>query len=284
MTVKSLVIDSATPTTLYAVDNQGWLFKSVDSGGSWNQIGLLSGVKSVAVDPTNSSVVYVATDGGLLRSADGAKNWVWANNGLIPFQSISSTVWMIAIDPLNPATLYAETFNGIFKSTDGAGSWKKLDSIPLNGAINPPANNFYFSGGLTIDPSNPSTIYYELPDGHSILKSTDGGQSWNRLSIRSGTGSFLAVGGLVIDPGASSTLYATSAINDGSILKSTDGGQSWTAHAAAPPGTSITSLAVDPAFPSTVYAVYWSGESDWDLEERGLRRELERVFCSACFA
>ena len=60
---------------------------------------------------------------------------------------------------------------------------------------NPP---YYFSGRLTIDPITPSTIYIEVEaaGGASIFKSTDGGQTWNRLNISSGAAS--SVGGLVV--------------------------------------------------------------------------------------
>src|SRR5690348_6061313 len=53
--VKSLAIDPATPSTLYAIDQSGRLFKSVDSGGSWTIRGSLAGVNFVAVDPTDST-------------------------------------------------------------------------------------------------------------------------------------------------------------------------------------------------------------------------------------
>ena len=89
----------------------------------------------------------------------------------------------------------------------------------------------------------------------SILKSTDGGQSWNQLD--SGTG--INIFGLVVDPVTSSILYARSLRNDGNIFKSTDGGQTWTAHPAAPPGTSVSSLAIDPLSPSTLYAAGSNG-------------------------
>src|SRR5215469_12120092 len=59
--VTSLVIDSATPSTLYAVDSNGRLFKSIDSGWSWNSRGSVVGVSFAVVDPTNSSTMYAAT-------------------------------------------------------------------------------------------------------------------------------------------------------------------------------------------------------------------------------
>ena len=63
----------------------------------------------------------------------------------------------------------------------------------------------------------------------------------------------------MVDPVTSSILYARSLRNDGNIFKSTDGGQTWTAHPAAAPGTSVSSLAIDPVSPSTLYAAGSNG-------------------------
>jgi photosystem II stability/assembly factor-like uncharacterized protein len=212
--VKLLAIDPATPSTLYAIDWDGRLFKSMDGGGSWKVRGSVAGVSFVAVDPTNSSIIYAAAQRGVFKSIDGGENWAGADSGLAGFFYDST----ITIDPLTPATLYATTTQGVFKSTDAAQSWNKLDADPSG------TDYYGFGVEITIDPITPSTIY--LAPG-SILKSTDGGQSWNRLDTSSG------VSGLVIDPINTSTLYASS--SDGNILKTTDGGQTWTVHPAAPP-------------------------------------------------
>jgi photosystem II stability/assembly factor-like uncharacterized protein len=215
-----LAIDPATPSTLYAIDWDGRLFKSMDSGGSWKVRGSVTGVSFVAVDPTNSSIIYAAAQRGVLKSIDAGENWAGADSGLAGFFYYST----IAIDPLTPATLYATTTQGVFKSTDAAQSWNKLDTDPSG-------TDYYFGGGITINPITPSTIYLAYDGGpfnQGILKSSDGGQNWNRLDTPSG------VVGLVIDPINTSTLYASSS-PFGNILKTTDGGQTWTVHPAAPP-------------------------------------------------
>ena len=170
---------------------------------------------------------------------------------------------MIVIDPVTPATLYAAAGDGVFKSMDAARSWSKLDTLPPEAYANrnPP---YYLSGRLTIDPITPSTIYIEVAaaNGAGIFKSTDGGQSWNRLNIASSAA--YSVGGLVVDPVTSSTLYARSSGAGGSITKSTDGGQTWTLYQAAPSGGTVLSFAIDPVSPSNVYAVY-SSNPGWGI-------------------
>ena len=85
--VNSLAIDSATPSTLYAIDCNGRLFKSIDSGGSWKARGSVAGVSFVVVDPTDSSTIYAATEHGVFKSADGGENWAGADSGLAGFAS-----------------------------------------------------------------------------------------------------------------------------------------------------------------------------------------------------
>jgi photosystem II stability/assembly factor-like uncharacterized protein len=249
--LKSLVIDSATPSTVYAIDWDGRLFKSTDAGTTFNVRGTISGVRFVVVDPTLSSTVYAVTQRGVFKSADGGESWTAADSGLegIAYYSIT-----LAIDPLTPATLYAATERGVFKSTDAARSWNKLDTLPPEPGLAPFTDTSYSFAGITIDPVAPSTLYFSFEAGNNdrgILKSTDGGQSWNRLNTGPGVNIFP----LVVDPVTSSTLYAVSTKNDGAVYKSTDGGQTWTMHPLATSGGSALFLALDPISPSTVYAV-----------------------------
>jgi photosystem II stability/assembly factor-like uncharacterized protein len=261
--IRSLAIDTATPSTLYAIDFDGRLFKSIDSGGSWNVRGSVTGVGFVVVDPTDSSTIYAGTQRGLFKSSDGGENWTGADSGLAGNTSFQYPT--IAIDPLTPSTLYAVTPRGLFKSTDAAGSWNQLDTLPAE-AYTP----YDFEGGITIDPLTPTTIYIGFNSGkeQGILKSTDGGQSWNKLSNVTD----MIPSSVVVDPATSSILYARSSKFNGMVFKSTDGGQTWTMHPAAPAGTAVVSLAINPASPSTLYGLYWSSPS---LRAWGIRKSTD---------
>jgi photosystem II stability/assembly factor-like uncharacterized protein len=252
--IRSLAIDSATPSTLYAIDWDGRLFKSTDSGASWKVRGSLASLRFVVVDPTVSSILYAVTQHGAFKSVDGGESWAAADSGLEGIHSIT-----LSIDPLTPATLYAATERGVFKSMDAARSWKKLDTLPPQPGIAPfPDVPYYIASEISIDPVTPLTLYFSFYAGNhdrGILKSTNGGQSWNQLDSGAGINPF----GLRADPVASSILYALSSKNDGNIFKSSDAGQTWIAHPAAPPGTSVSSLAIDPLSPSTLYAASSNG-------------------------
>lgn len=71
---------------------------------------------------------------------------------------------------------------------------------------------------ITVDRLHPQTVYVASND--AMLKSTDGGGSWRRLT----PSAYGVSGGIVLDPRRSNTIY--SGAYDG-VYKSTDGGASW---------------------------------------------------------
>jgi photosystem II stability/assembly factor-like uncharacterized protein len=70
--VFALVIDPATPSTLYAgID--GGVYRSTDSGARWTATGLTNAnVQALAIDPRTPSTLYAGTNGGgVFRDVDG---------------------------------------------------------------------------------------------------------------------------------------------------------------------------------------------------------------------
>lgn len=68
--IYTLAIDPTTPSTLYA-GTTGGLFKSTNSGGTWNAAnnGLTSKpVSALAIDSSTPSTLYAGTTGGLFKS------------------------------------------------------------------------------------------------------------------------------------------------------------------------------------------------------------------------
>lgn len=160
--VTSLAVDPATPSTLYAgvfhaTPTGGGVYKSVDGGLRWRFVsgsiispaGRYYDVNSLAIDPSETSVVYAGTSGGgVFRSADGGATWMAANAGLGAL-----SVRALAIDPQNPTTIYSAADGaGIFKSTDGAKTWT---AATAGLGIRLPV-------ALAVDPTNPSRVYAGL--------------------------------------------------------------------------------------------------------------------------
>jgi len=240
----------------------GGLYKT--EAQTWNAIGPnpmyyafygnVSGrITSLAVDPTNSNIVYAAAaDGGLWKTTDGGTSWTPLTDN---FPRISSG--SVAIDPNNSSTIYYGTgelnFNidgypgsGVWKSTDGGTTWNQIlatASVPL-----------YYTGKIVV--ASNGTVYASgLYDSY---KSTDGGSSWTKLNLTNGT-----VDDIVVDPKNPGTIYASygstwtgDSLNYG-IHKSTNGGTSWTwLTSGLPPASQISraSIAIAPSNNQVLYA------------------------------
>jgi photosystem II stability/assembly factor-like uncharacterized protein len=172
------------------------IYKSVDGGKSWENLGLKKSehIGRVVIDPRDSKVVYVAAEGplwsasgdrGLYKTTDGGKNWkavltISENTGVVD----------VAIDPGNPDIVYAAAYqrrrhvftlidggpeSAIYKSTDAGATWNKLKSgLPAVdlGRI-----------GLAVSPVEPNVVYatIEAADGKGgIFRSNDKGATWEK--------------------------------------------------------------------------------------------------------
>jgi photosystem II stability/assembly factor-like uncharacterized protein len=104
-----LVVDPAVPGRVYAVGSfqTSGLYRTDDGGNNWIAIGSGlpdSPVYGLAIDPTNSSVVYAAPSaGGLYRSTDAGASWTLMTGLKVPI------VHSVAIDAFNPSLIYAGT-------------------------------------------------------------------------------------------------------------------------------------------------------------------------------
>ena len=254
--VSSLAIDPITSATLYAATSSG-LFKSTDAAGSWNSInsGFPSdaSIQNVVLDPTHPWTIY-ALGNAPFKSEDGGTSWAALNT--VPGTIFSGYAESLAIDPVSPNTIYvASMIDGgraagtasIAKSTDGGQSWQVV----------PAGIGYAFMNSLAIDPTAPSTVYASYsgnggsdtdPGEAGVLKSTDGGQSWNVVTVIPSASVFFDLQ-LAIDPSTPAKIYATyydSLSGVGGIIKSTNSGQTWNAANAGLSNFNIRLLAFDP--------------------------------------
>ena len=141
-------------------------------------------VSTIAVDPANTSRLYIGTQEGIFRSTDGGSSWISISDGLK-----NTDVLTLAIDPVNTRTLYAGTRSGAFKSINGGDSWTLMESCLYEVAVS----------AIAIDPANPDTLYALARDAAWLMvvfmnqksesrhesnlrdcafKSTNGGEKW----------------------------------------------------------------------------------------------------------
>jgi photosystem II stability/assembly factor-like uncharacterized protein len=250
------------PGTIYAIaqgnpQNTGGVFKSTDGGESWTAVNFGLGgdayfVSTLAIDPKNPDTAYAfGNDTGLYQTTNGGANWTSVGYGMTAgYGRQADAVIAMAVDPEDSNIVYAGTSAGIFKSSDGGISWSAVKSRLITDANGP-----LVISALAIDPQNPDTVYAIWPDT-GVLKTTDAGASWTAAYAEPITPIGLTV--LRIDPQNSGTMYAGTPAG---IFKTTDAGASWSAVNAGLPSDgnghlTISTLAIDPQTPSTIYAVY----------------------------
>lgn len=169
------------------------------------------GEDSVAVDPTNTSVVYMvfptehSTDiqtptnyVELYKSVDGGNHFTPGNMSAAailgnPNGSNRMDGEKLAVDPANTSVLYYGSDNqGLWRSLDDGMTWTQY---PLSGAVGPPTNvefvNIQFAKGpgtVTVNGVVVSKTIYAVSirnngdAGGDVYQSTDGGQTWKDLS------------------------------------------------------------------------------------------------------
>jgi len=140
--VSTIAIDPKDSKILYAGTAGyygGSLYKSTDGGENWEDIAgednvydpgdpdivrLKSGVTAIAIDPSNSKVIYAGTAqlGDVLKSTDGGNSWKLT--GLKDKGIINSLI----INPQNSNEIVAATWaKGFYKSLDGGNSWYEFN-------------------------------------------------------------------------------------------------------------------------------------------------------------
>ena len=235
-----VAVDPLNGQTCYAATAKGGVFKSTDGGQHWfaSSTGLLNlSVTMLAIDPTDSALLYATTNSGCHRSTDGGATWSYRSSGLT-----NTSTRAVLIHPQTPSTLYLATMGGVFRSTDGGNNW-----FPASAGL---SDIYVYS--LAIDPWQPSVLYAGTMT-QKVFKTTDGGGSW--LPANSGLPA-RTIDVLLADPFIPDTVYAGC---DQGLYKSTDAGNNWTASHAGIPSPHINGLITDPLLAGTLYSAVSAG-------------------------
>ncbi|MEW6745550.1 MAG: glycosyl hydrolase [Planctomycetota bacterium] len=216
------------PYTFYVAYASGGLWRTVNNGVTFEplfdqQPTIIMG--DVALDPNDKNTIWVGTGEnnssrssyggmGVFRSSDGGRTW--SSMGLAD----SDRIGRIVIDPRNSRRVYVAALGrlytpggerGIYRTLNGGASWERvLAGDDWTGFID-----------LVIDPSDPDVLYaaswerqrrpwnlVEGGAGSGLWKTTNGGDTWQRLSGGFPAGPNVGRIGLALAPSQPRTLYA----------------------------------------------------------------------------
>jgi len=215
--IRDLTLAPSAPDTIFAATYGGGLLKSINDGATWTTLLPSSGgyVYSVAVHPTNASIVLASGCAQVSRSADGGLTW----STTLGVAEGCSDLQQVVFDPINGSIAYAALGDGLHRSTDGGLTWNLVGGAGL------PAGPFSWVT-VAIAPSSTNILYLALKGGNSLLigfyRSTDSGATWTQVGAPIGDADYWGWS-LRVNPTNPNLIYA------GCVLLSTsaDGGNTW---------------------------------------------------------
>ena len=267
------------PYTFYMGSTGGGVWRTTNAGRTWqnltdNDFGAGS-VGAVAVAPSDPNVIYVGTGSacprgnvsigdGMYRSTDAGASW--QHIGLERAGAISR----IRIHPKDSNRLWVAVLGqifgsnperGVYRSADGGETWEHVLYLSDDAGM----------ADLELDPFNPRVLYaaawrverkpWTLIDGSDeggLFRSTDGGDTWDRLEGGLPTGVLGRIG-VSASPARRGRLWTiiTAADGRGGIFRSEDHGDSWKKVSDEPElltrGWYYSHIYADPADPNTVW-------------------------------
>ncbi len=214
--------------------NDGTTFEPVFGGEGSYSIGV------VTLDPSNPHVVWVGTGennaqrsvaygDGVYKSVDGGRTWkrmglersehigrilVHPEDGNVVLVAAQGPLWSAGGD------------RGLYKTTDGGATWTRILDVDENTGVNE----------VLMDPRDPDVLYATTwqrrrhvwtyiggGPGSAMYKSTDGGDSWTKVTTGLPSGDVGRIG-LCISPVDPDYVYAIVETGDdrGGFFRSTD--------------------------------------------------------------
>ena len=176
------------------VSHGNGVWKSLDAGKSWKQMGLKDSrrIPRIRIHPTNPDIVYAAVLGHLFG---------------------------------------ANQERGVFKSVDGGTTWKRVlfvneEAGAVDLVIDPQSSNVLFATTWKIK-RTPFSLE-SGGEGSGIWKSVDSGDTWTEITRNDGLPQgTVGICGVAVSPVDSNRVWAMVEANDGGLFRSDDGGESW---------------------------------------------------------
>ena len=222
--VNVVAVDPSNSSTYYVGTPAGGIWKSTDAGVNWQPLNDFLpqiGVSGIAIHPTNTTIIYIATGDddagdsdsiGVMKSTDGGTTW----NSTGVMDGNPGSMNDIFIDSVNPEIIIVATSSGVHKSTNGGTSWTRT----LTGNIR----------DLKRKPNDSSILH--AASSSTVYRSIDGGDTFSSINI-TGLNDSKRIA-LAVTPANSNLVYFVSYNQSDTkngfngVYKSTDSGLSYT--------------------------------------------------------
>jgi len=220
--VRTLAIHPDTPDRMLLASVSGGPWRSDDGGLNWRSTGdelANLTINSMALDPSNPSIVYVGTGegyfreevrgtdlplrgGGMYVSSDFGDHWKY-----LPATASSDFYWVndLAISSIDSKRLYAATRTGVWRSSDAGASWRRILPTDVKGGCldlalhSAGADDYLFASCGTFAQA---TVYLNA-------NAADDTSAWESVLSEPGMGRT----SIAIAPSAPQIVYALSARN-----------------------------------------------------------------------
>lgn len=249
--VNMMAIDPSDAHALWAGTSANGIFYSFDGGEGWLMAKKFapagvrlteSRVNSIAVDPTNSCIVYatiVTPDNKsyLVRTLNCGRSWKAISENELGDRHLTA----IAINQNDRLQIFlGNSVGDVFRSDNAGGSWSKLTRFDDKRIRS-----------IAVHPKKKGVVYVGTAGG-GLRRSEDSGKSWKRVDDIQKYSGMDDVFAVAVDLTKDDALLVGTRYG---ILRSEKGGESWEPLTllTAPGETNIISLALNSRHPSTIY-------------------------------
>ena len=185
----------------------GWRRMPVDIAEQCEAVGPPR-VNTLRIDPEDHNIIWAGIEAdGVRRSLDGGATWARMNIG-------EDDIHDIAIVGKNPKRVLVSSPFEVFVSEDMGESWQSLiktDKFP-----------FVYARAMTVKEGDRNVVFLANSDGAvgntgTVLRSTDGGKSWETLKMP-------------VEPNSTLWAFATNPADPDLIMFGTQRGEVYTSH------------------------------------------------------
>lgn len=233
------------PDVIYSGAQDNGFILTRDRGKSPYKLEFLGDGTVCFMDYSDTNYIFFGTIAGNFgRSTNGGVSWEQAvDPGSFDSCAFISPYWQ---NPVTPNIIYGCIKHKLLKSTDRGATFSYTTSHPIT------SNPIYTTAQSAVNPSN---IMIAARNGTvSLVKSGDGGNSWQDITSSLGElagGNFMR---LATDPRDASTFYLLKSTYSGAlILKTANFGSSWIDISSDLPKVPVNDLFIDPLNPGVMY-------------------------------